>query len=345
MLGIGGGFNASGMRLFDVAVNDKIVLKNLDIWKEGGSNAVVKKTVFAKVVGGKLVISFPNSKAGQALISAIAVAGRNNKPTKGFSPIKNAPYIIQSWLDIGDKVFSDRPTEFNSLPSNLFGADWILRNEKSHSDDFNYQFKLNTDLFVAIKKVFPDLSDLKGYENTKTQIVTDEDGGTVYNVYRRRFGKSESVSLKIDSNRIVCFNPVDNMQPAYDLKPVTAYHADAVITGDDVVKRNHNGRICAVVKTNENSNVQWPIQTGVADRYSITVKYYFSGKAINGHLQLLDAGGHIMLDKLVRFNFTREQKWNQFTITTGDMINAGNYIVKLIVTDAKGLAFSGIEIQ
>src|SRR5213075_104298 len=72
-LGIGGGINAKGMRLFDVAVNNKTVIKDLDIWNEVGSNTVLKKTAKTRVVNGKLEISFPESKAGQAIISAIAI--------------------------------------------------------------------------------------------------------------------------------------------------------------------------------------------------------------------------------------------------------------------------------
>jgi hypothetical protein len=31
--------------LFDVAINDKIILNDLDIWSEVGANAALKKTV------------------------------------------------------------------------------------------------------------------------------------------------------------------------------------------------------------------------------------------------------------------------------------------------------------
>jgi hypothetical protein len=41
--GVGGGIDCSGFRLFDVAVNDNVVLKNLDIWKEAGSSTALKK--------------------------------------------------------------------------------------------------------------------------------------------------------------------------------------------------------------------------------------------------------------------------------------------------------------
>jgi len=53
----------------------------------------------------------------------------------------------------------------------------------------------------------------------------------------------------------------------------------------------------------------------------------------------------MMLEEPVSFKFTREGKWNQFTITTSSMINAGNYIVKLRMKDAKDLVVSGIDIQ
>ena len=62
-------------------------------------------------------------------------------------------------------------------------------------------------------------------------------------------------------------------------------------------------------------------------------------------MQLIGAGNTMMLDEEVQFNFTNTGKWNQFTVNTGNMINAGNYIVRLIVTGAEGLVISGIDIQ
>ncbi|WP_432713654.1 malectin domain-containing carbohydrate-binding protein, partial [Pedobacter sp.] len=73
-LGTGGGMDATGMRLFDVAINGETLIKDLDIWKEAGHDGALKKTIKAQVKGGQLVISFPQVKSGQALISAIAIA-------------------------------------------------------------------------------------------------------------------------------------------------------------------------------------------------------------------------------------------------------------------------------
>jgi hypothetical protein len=53
----------------------------------------------------------------------------------------------------------------------------------------------------------------------------------------------------------------------------------------------------------------------------------------------------MMLEEEVKFNFTNSGKWNQFTINSGNMINAGNYTVRLIIIGGEGLAISGIDIQ
>lgn len=66
--------DCEGLRIFDVAVNGKTVLDDLDIWAEAGHDGALKKVVTAEVKGGKMEISFPEVKAGQAVISAIAVA-------------------------------------------------------------------------------------------------------------------------------------------------------------------------------------------------------------------------------------------------------------------------------
>jgi hypothetical protein len=113
-----------------------------------------------------------------------------------------------------------------------------------------------------------------------------------------------------------------------------------------VVKDSINGRYCAVIKTNNPVTIEYPIQTGVADIYSITMKYFYGKEqSVKGKLQLIGAGNTMMLEEMVDFTFTRDGKWNQFTINTWNMINAGNYIVRLIIRNAEGLAISSVDIQ
>ena len=81
-LGIGSGIRADheGQRLFSVAVNGKRVINDLDIWAEAGYAGALKQTVKAMVTNGKLVISFPETKAGEAIISAIAIKTKGSVP-------------------------------------------------------------------------------------------------------------------------------------------------------------------------------------------------------------------------------------------------------------------------
>jgi hypothetical protein len=345
-LGIGGGMNAKAMRLFDVAINGKTVLNDLDIWSEAGTNTSLKKMVRTKITGGKMILSFPEIKVGQALISAIAIA----RPgiSKTFMNIHHLPsfYTWQSWLDIGDNQYENQNIQFNSLPPALFGSNWIQLKNKNVPGIINFAAHEETDVFAAVKNESDFKNFLKDFENTQTKIVTDENGGTDYVVYRKRLKKDESLQLNLNANCIIIKQPVSKMQPAYDLKPVTQYKTNIAKTSAGVSKENFAGRECTVVKNKETVTIEWPIQTGVADIYSITMKYFYGKQTpVQGKLQLIGAGGSMMLNEQVQFNFTNPGKWNQFTVNTGNMINAGNYSIRLEIKNAEGLAISGIDIQ
>jgi hypothetical protein len=346
-----GGVNAKAMRLFDIAINGKIILNDLDIWSETGTNTALKKIVKVKISGGKMIISFPETKVGQAIISAIAVASLNKKiiPVKPLSLVENLSgrdCTLQSWLDIGQKQFKDVNFQFNSLPSNLYGVDWIQFSKSRTAEDISFSISNDADVFVCsrIDAIFPGW--LKAWENTGNVVITDEYGGRYYNVYRKRFIKGNRISLKVDNNLLIMITPATNMQPAFDLKPVTQYKTNVVKLNDAIAKDSVNGRYCAVIKTNKQAVIEYPVQTGVADIYSITMKYFYGKEhPIKGKLQLIGAGNSMMLEEQVQFTFTNSGKWNQFTINTGNMINAGNYTVRLVIEGAEGLAISGVDIQ
>ena len=66
-----------GMRIFDVAINGETVIDDLDPWAEAGYCGALKRVVTAKAKAGRIRISFPEVKAGQAIICGIAVAHVN----------------------------------------------------------------------------------------------------------------------------------------------------------------------------------------------------------------------------------------------------------------------------
>lgn len=74
--GTGGSYrtDCEGLRIFDVAVNGQTVADDLDIWAEAGHDVALKKVVEVDIRGGELKISFPEVKAGQAILSAVAIA-------------------------------------------------------------------------------------------------------------------------------------------------------------------------------------------------------------------------------------------------------------------------------
>ena len=210
--GRGGGTDYKGWRLFDVAVNDKVVLKNEDIWEEAGYCTALKKILKVTVKGGLLTISFPRVASGQAVISAIAIASLN----KNIRPAKPSPsliqnlkvsnkngaknWILQSWLDTGDEEFADDKIEFSALPPDLYGAEWIqtpkVLTDDKHSTIATFTVSERADVFIGINTKIINLPAwLKDYENTNTFIENDFEGGQRFVVYRKRFKKGAIVSL------------------------------------------------------------------------------------------------------------------------------------------------------
>lgn len=350
-LGIGGGIDAEKMRLFDVAVNGKTVIKDLDIWKEAGTNRLLKKTVKVWSKEGHLTVSFPEIKVGQAVISAIAIASLNPQTkvgTQANAIISGATTLkTTSWMDIGDQQYQDQPVSWNSLPSNLYGAEWIQTSKK---DENGIVFKVTAtaDIFILAdeKAKLPWLAE---YENTKSIAVNS--AGTKFNVYRKRFAKGNQVSLGKNASDSQMYSvaalPPTNLEPAYDLKTVTSYKAsDASLKGDGLVKEELLGKPRVTFKENGANVLEFKIGTGVADVYSLTIKYRNPFEhSLKAKVEFLSADGTLMKTEIAEFTPTKEGKWNYFNTTTGSMVNAGSYLVRIIATESKGLTIDALDVQ
>lgn len=351
-LGTGGGMDATGMRLFDVAVNGETLLKNVDIWASAGHDAALKKTVKAQVKGGMLVVSFPQVKSGQALISGIAIASAH----KNITPAKESQSIIDSesktltWMDLGDQQYADQQVYFTSLPSALYGAEWIQTNSQAQSAP---EFKVtgDADVYVAVDaSVNGRLKWLSDYEDTQTTIKNNK--GQVFNVYKKSYLKG--ITIKPGLNHVnsamytIAVLPKTSMQPAYDLKTVTTYKAiDAHLIGKGMVKEALMGRDRITFKKPSGDVLEWHMVVGVADTYSLTVKYHNPfERSLKGKLEVLTLDGTVLKPaEAIEFKQTRKGKWNYFSTTTGTMINAGTYRVRLIAEDVEGLSIDALDVQ
>jgi hypothetical protein len=361
----GEGMDCTGMRLFDVAVNDKIVLKSVDIWKEAGHNAALKKMIKTKITGRQLVISFPHVAAGQAVISAIAIASLDKKlkpalpPPSIFKVLSSSDnstgnrWSIQYWFDEGDEQWAHANTRFTSVPPELFGAEWIktLQTISSAAEFPTIEVTRDADLFIAIDSSVNQPDWLKGFVNTKS--VVQNDANKAYTVYENRFRKGEQIKLNhegVINNEmyLVIALPATSMEPAYDLKPVASYKAINVkLQGPGIVKGQVDGKDRVIFQSASAENLlEWNFAIGVADKYSLTISYNNPRmEIIKGHIELLAADETVLKEEEIQFTPTKEGKSNYIVTSTGSMINAGGYKLRLRSKEAAGLSINSLDIQ
>ncbi len=362
-----GGMDCKGWRVFDVAINNKTVIKNLDIWSKVGHRAL-KQVVDVHVTGGQLTISFPRVAVGQAVISAIAIATKNLKAVaaapspaliSNLATFTGNTYIkARSWLNIGDQQYTDSNSAFTALPPTLYGAEWIQMPDINPSEEMSkwvtFNVTADADVFIAADSSAELPQWLKSFEDTKMSLQTTM-GGTpnTFKLYRKRYAANSRVELTAngsDKSRkmySVIVTPVTTLQPPFDQKPTTGYKMDqAVTTGEGSSRQTINKRESIVFTKPAGAQVDVTINTGVGDVYSITIRYTNSSTATKkGSWQLIAADGTVMKTEAIEFTNSREGKWNYFTTTSGSMINAGKYTVRITATDAEGVAIGGVDVQ
>jgi beta-galactosidase len=345
-LGVGGGLEADKMRLFDVAINGKVVLKDLDIWKLAGTNTAVKKTIKVKVNAGDLVLSFPRIKSGQAVISAIAVASLNQQLKPGpqsnsvVELVGKSDLKARTWLDIGDRQYQNSNEELTTLPSNLYGAEW-LQPLKGINAGVQFAVKEEADVFVGLGK---GMKGLEGFEYTKKTIVNNYDERFL--VYRKRLKGGEELKLNFTPPVIVIVPPSD-LAPAYDLKAIVSYKAtDAKQIGAHISKKVLMGKERVVFNQPSGGALEFQISVGVADTYSLTLKYHNPSRSLQKvRMEFYAVDGTSMKTEVLDLEPTKEGKWNYYNTGTASMINAGRYLVKFMTINANGLAIDALDVQ
>jgi hypothetical protein len=349
-LGTGGGLDATGFRLFDVAVNGKTYLKNLDIWKEAGHDQALKKTLKVKVTGGKLNVSFPKVLSGQALISAIAIAStdKNIKPAAGAtSLIQNfkAPsdWSLETWMDAGDRQFNQaQEPAFTALPPVLYGADWIRTSASGGQASFILAEE--ADVFVALPEGQPVPAWLKDYEDTKSFLENSREQNFRFNVFRKRFGKGASV--QIPSALTTAVLPATTLQPAFDLKKSETYKSHIAKFTSNIKATTVNEKDAVTFYKASGDVLEFTFSVGVADTYSLTLRYANTlPKVMKAKLQLVMADGTLLKEEVVDLTTSKPGKWNYLNGTSGSMINAGTYKYRVIAIDAEGLSVSALDVQ
>jgi beta-galactosidase len=371
--------DGSGRRLFDVAINDRTVLEDLDIWKEAGTHAALKKVVSVHVTGGRIVLSFPRVTVGQAVISAIAIASMSASPHPApslslISGLRASPsWSVQDWMDAGDRQYTGSEISFCSLPPALYGAQWLRGPVHPGTGGPVFTVSEEADVYIALDSVHGQKpSWMKDYMDTRSFLRSDQDGGRRFNIYRKRFAKGATVVVGSSpaehaadqhaaGSYTVAVCPVTGLAPAYDLKFIASYKPDSArLSGTGIIRRTVYGKSAIEFVAGGNreaadenapagkagpSTATWNISVGVADAYSLTVRYAdTSGSKKTLLLELIDASGTVLRRKDLVCSVSAAGKWNYATTDTGGMINAGYYTVRLSAAGGE-LMLSGLDVQ
>ncbi|MBS1567520.1 MAG: glycoside hydrolase family 2, partial [Bacteroidetes bacterium] len=354
--------NGVGGRGFDVAVNDKTVLKDLDIFKEAGHDHALKKVVNVHISGGKLVISFPRVAAGQAIISAIAIASvKKIKAAPAVSPLIESVYKNNTtlrphdWMSEGYVILRDNAWCISKLPPPMFGATWLQWDGPlAPVYPPMVSFRVNRDavVYIGVDSIQTGLpAGMKDFTDTKSFLVTSFSRDRIYRVWSKKYNAGSVVrpGFKEDALYpafIVAAQPASNIEPAYDLKSVTGYKAINATVSTGIIKETINGKPAMVFHSSAGDTLQWSIHTGVADLYSLTIRYSNStAQPLTARLQLLDESNHLLHEETVQLSPSLPGKWSYLNSSTGTVVNAGNYRLRLIAVNAASLAIDGLDVQ
>ncbi|RXG32188.1 malectin domain-containing carbohydrate-binding protein [Leeuwenhoekiella marinoflava] len=356
--GTGGGMDCEGWRVFDVAINDKKVLKDLDIWKEVGHDTALKKTVTAISKNGKISISFPRATSGQAIISAIAIASKNkNVETKlSAKPMlhvkANDTLTTSTWLDQNSKQYLDTAIRFTKLPSALYGADYI-RFREAVNTDFSGELILDNSATVY---VFYDAQStkkpvwLKGFEKLEEEVKNTS--GKAFDVYSKEFKKGDSFHFSgkdIDPNTAMftlAHVPSYNFETEDNSRTIIKLEAEETTTTGEGIEKAFFKKSDYIQFTKATSNsITFEVNPGVANSYLLRYRFMnMNTNPVNAQLTIEDANGIKVTNQTIAFPPAGE-KWKILNTTSGGFINAGTYKITLQGSDLKGLRIESFEFQ
>jgi len=352
--GTGGGMDCKGWRLFDVAINENVVLKDFDIWAEAGHDQALKKTFTVKSKDGKIVISFPNVKAGQAIISAIAIATKDLHARPAEASPKNIQNLVldsydktnrvASWLDINSKQYLDSDVVFTELPSELFGADYLQFSVASKNKG-SFTAKEDSNIYVLVDSKIKESASFSDYK--KIDEKAKNSNGVSFTIFNKKVKKGEKILFdNAELINTIAVVPVYDMGEKDDSRPVVIIEAEnAKSTGIGIEKGNFKKADYIEFTKKTANSIQFEVKPGVAGIYLMRFKFMNRNETpLKVKFKMEDAYGILMRNDTIEF-FTAPEKWKILNTTSGGYINAGTYKITLEGDNLKGLMLDNFEFQ
>lgn len=172
-LGADGADDCEGERVFSVAVNDTVI-RDIDPWAEAGFVGALKKVVNVRSQNGKIHIGFPDVKAGEAVISAIAIAAANDFSATPLAPITqhlspNTPHLPPTyWHSLDSDTLAQYPKSLLPKDTEAFpvskytgrkqrnGFEWIVTPGVAREYALRFRYKNTTSAPVTARLVITD---------------------------------------------------------------------------------------------------------------------------------------------------------------------------------------------
>jgi len=377
--GTGGSLNCEDWRVFDVDVNGKTVLKDLDIWKEVGHDHLLKKTVPVEVRNGKLDISFPQVKSGQAVVSAIAIAtiDKTSKAAPASEKLiqlgeNTNGWIAKTWLNTGDNIDAAGSAQFSQLAPVLYGAEWLQPKSNSESKPLQFSTAQDADIYIALldstempegfknpggRNIQLNTIDTvmlhRNFENTETgefiaQTVRKVNVGVEYTLCQKRVKDGELVELPAFEGKktlvLIAAVPVSTLDDARDLRPSVTYQtADAENFGEGQAEEKWNKPARSV--GGEGDAIVWTFQVGLASKYGLEIRYSNpSDRTIHAEISIESLDGRPMSSGDLEFEPSGD-RWRSLRTDTGSIINAGTYKLTIKLKEEGPMWFNFLKVQ
>jgi hypothetical protein len=342
------GIDARGWRRFDVAIDGRTAIRDLDIFAEAGFDRALKKVVTADSRGGVLEISFPKIDAGQAILSAIAIAADRPGSLPAASTdgretdivtVAKGPPALRSYVDNGDALFSGRGERWTRLPHELLDSDLLATTE-----DAVVRAKVPAIAYLALRR---EQSAPTGWDNGP--LVAAVVGGGAESPVRFVFRKlAVGASVEIPPGAPALFR---RALPSPYAPGQFTFARDATLKEAEAAKMS-GGAVATALKgyggqgyvqlTEGTGRIVWSVRTDVAGRHRMRLRYWATD-ATRGEIAVIDATG--VTAARLPLAFEAGDGWRELTVEMPGMINAGTYEVRLDLGTAHRIAIDSLRFE
>lgn len=353
--------DARGWRRFDVAVNDRVAIRDLDIFAEAGFGHALVRTVDADITGGWLTVHFPRVAAGQAILSGIAIS--SDRAVTNAQPLASDPQgtdlissvaggVATRFLDNGDPVFASGAERWTGLPFTLLDRDFV-QPDPAGTASASVTLRIRSELYLALRtgEAAP-----QGWQESELGAAMARVGGNGTTITPLRFvmrtaEAGETVALPSDKPLIVKRLLPSPYAPGNftfaknrGLHEAESEKAERRNAGIASVVQGYGGQGYAVMGTGE-AGIAWDVSTGIAGKHGFRLRYQLpeGAAARSATLVLRDSSGIDMAR--VTLELTAGEGWQEADGSTASAVNAGDYRLRLIVPEGDGLLVDSVTMD